>query len=120
MDYQIRNFITFVGILDTSAGEITLHLTTSAEDSYQEEVVEKKLSEFALSLAKHGIQFTFEFNPAVHDRSIRLDNSWNIYPGRGLDIFQKPESKFELSEIDQTKRICRETEIIFIKVENVK
>lgn len=120
MDYQIRNFITFVGILDTSVGEITIHLTTSAEDRYQEEVVEKKLSEFAISLSKHAIQFNFEFNPAVHDRSIRLDNGWNIYPGRGLDIFQKPESKFELSEIDQTKRICRETEIIFLKVENSK
>ncbi len=118
MDYQIRNFIAFAGILDTSAGEITLHLTTSAEDSYQQDVVERKLKEFAASLSKHGIDFSFEFNPAVHDRSIRLDNGWNIYPGRGLDIFQKPESKFELSEIDQTKRECRETEVIYLKVEN--
>jgi len=70
-------------------------------------MVERKLKEFAASLSKHGIKFTFEFNPAIHDRSIRLDTGWNIYPGRGLDIFQKPESKFELSEIDQTKRICQ-------------
>jgi len=118
MDYQIRNFIAFAGILDTSAGDVDLHLTTSAEDSYQQDVVERKLKEFAASLSKHGIRFTFEFNPAIHDRSLRLDNGWNIYPGRGLDIFQKPESKFELSEIDQTKRICRETEVVFQKVED--
>jgi ATP-dependent Lon protease len=113
LDYQIRNFMAFAGILDTNLGEITLHLTTSAsEDAYQQDA-DRKLNELAASLAKHGIVFTYEFNPSIHDRSIRLDNGWNIYPGRGLDIFQKPDSKYELSEIDQTKRACRETQIIF-------
>jgi len=120
LDYQIRNFIAFTSILDPSDGEINLHLTTSAEDSYQQDVIERKLTEFAASLSNHGIKFTFEFDPAIHDRSIHLDNGWRIYPGRGLDIFQKPDSKFELSEIDQTKRTCRETNIIFQKVSNSK
>lgn len=113
LDYQIRNFMAFASILDASAGEITLHLTTSTDDTYQQEVVNRKLTEFAASLAKHGIQLTFEFNPSAHDRRIHLDNGWRIYPGRGLDIFQKPETKFDLSEIDQTKRACRETDIIY-------
>ena len=117
LDYQIRNFIAFTSILDSSAGEITLHLITSAEDNYQQDVIERKLTEFSTSLSNHGIKFAFEFDPAVHDRKIHLDNGWRIYPGRGLDIFQKPESKFELSEIDQTKRICRETDVIFMKAE---
>ena len=120
LDYQIRNFITFTSILDPDEGEITLHLITSAEDDYQQDVIERKLTEFATSLSKHGIKFTFEFNPAIHDRSIQLDSEWRIYPGRGLDIFQKPDSKFELSEIDQTKRACRETNIVFQKVSNKK
>jgi len=113
LEYQIRNFILFAGILDAEDEEITLHLTTSTENVEQQENIARKLSEFTVSLAKHGILFTFEFKPTIHDRSIRLDNGWNIYPGRGLDIFQKPDSKYELSEIDQTKRACRETEIIF-------
>ena len=113
LDYQIRNFMAFAGILDTSNGEITLHLSTSAsEDVYQQDA-DRKLKELTASLAKHGIIFTYEFNPTIHDRSIRLDNGWSIYPGRGLDIFQKPDSKYELSELDQTKRACRETQIIF-------
>lgn len=117
LDYQIHNFIAFAGILDTSIGEITLHLTTSAsEDLYQQEA-DRKLKEFSASLAKHGIIFTYEFNPTIHDRSIRLDNGWTIFPGRGLDIFQKPDSKYELSDIDQTKRKCRETEVIYLKTE---
>ncbi len=113
LEYQIRNFIVFAGIIDTSAGQVELKLTTSAEDAYQEKFQEQKLKEISASLAQHGIIFTFEFDPVIHDRSIRLDNSWCIYPGRGLDIYQKPESKYELSEIDQTKRKCRETDIIF-------
>lgn len=113
LEYQIRNFIVFAGIIDTSAGQVELKLTTSAEDAYQEKILEQKFTEISDNLAQHGVIFTYEFNPGVHDRSIRLNNGWRIYPGRGLDIFQKPDSKYELSEIDQTKRKCRETDIIF-------
>jgi len=113
LEYQIRNFIVFAGIIDTSAGQVELKLTTSAEDAYQEKIQEQKLKEISVSLAQHGILFSFDFDPVIHDRSIRLDNGWCIYPGRGLDIYQKPESKYELSEIDQTKRKCRETDIVF-------
>lgn len=113
LEYQIRNFIVFAGIIDTSAGQVELKLTTSTEDAYQEKIQEQKLKEISASLAQHGIIFTFEFDPVIHDRSIRMDNGWCIYPGRGLDIYQKPDSKYELSEIDQTKRKCRETDIIF-------
>ena len=113
LDYQIRNFMLFTQALDTSNGTVELHLTTSAEDAYQQDVATKKFSDVAASLAKSGVNFTFEFSSVIHDRNIRVDNGWSIYPGRGLDIFQKPESKFDLSEIDQTKRACRETSIIF-------
>ena len=115
LEYQIRNFILFAGIIDTSAGQVELKLTTSAEDAYQEKIQEQKLKEISASLAQHGIIFTFDFDPVIHDRSIRMDNGWCIYPGRGLDIYQKPDSKYELSEIDQTKRKCRETDIVFQK-----
>ncbi|HQG81749.1 MAG TPA: MIT C-terminal domain-containing protein, partial [Smithellaceae bacterium] len=91
--------------------------TTAAENSYQEQTNAKKLDEIKDSLAKHGIEFSYEFNPAIHDRSIALDNGWRIIPGRGLDIFQKPASKYELSEIDQRKRKCRESEIIYLKAD---
>jgi ATP-dependent Lon protease len=117
LDYQIRNFMALASILDTSFGEISLHLTTSSEDSYQEDVVSKKLTELSDNLATHGVILTFEFSSTAHDRVINLDNGWRIYPGRGLDIFQKADSKFELSEIDQTKKKCRETQIIYVKAE---
>ena len=117
MEYQIRNFLAFTNIIDTSDGSVKLILTTAAENSYQEQNNAKKLDEIKGSLEKHGIEFNYEFKPAIHDRSIALDNGWRIIPGRGLDIFQKPTSKYELSEIDQQKRKCRESEIIYLKVE---
>lgn len=113
LEYQIRNFVAFAGIVDTSAGPVELKLITTSEDAYQEKILEQKFTEIKASLAAHGIHFAFEFDPVIHDRKIWADNGWCIYPGRGLDIFQKPESKYELSEIDQTKRKCRETDIVF-------
>lgn len=113
LEYQIRNFVAFAGIVDTSSGPVELKLITSSEDAYQEKVLEQKFTEIQASLEPHGIQFAFEFDPVIHDRKIWADNGWCIYPGRGLDIFQKPESKYELSEMDQTKRKCRETDIVF-------
>ena len=115
LEYQLRNFIAFASILEAGTGQVELKLITSAEDAYQEKIQEQKLKEISTSLAQHGIIFTFEFDPVIHDRSIRMDNGWCIYPGRGLDFYQKPDSKYELSEIDQTKRKCRETDIIFQK-----
>lgn len=115
MEYQIRNFLAFTNIIDTSGGPIKLILTTSCESSYHEQNVAKKLDEIKDSLEKHEIEFTYKFNPAIHDRSIAIDNGWRIIPGRGLDIFQKSSSKYELSEIDQRKRKCRDSEIIYLK-----
>jgi ATP-dependent Lon protease len=117
LEYQIRNFIAFASIIDASAGPIELRLITSADDAYQEKILDQKFKEIAASLANHGITFIYKFDPTIHDRSLRLENGWSIYAGRGLDIFQKPESKYELSEIDQTKRKCRATDIIFQHVE---
>lgn len=114
LEYQIRNLIAFAGILDATQDEIELTLITSVEDSYQEQYMKEKFKEIRISLANYGINFGYKLDPAIHDRSIKADNGWNIYPGRGLDIFQKPDSKYELSEIDQSKRKCRETDIIFV------
>jgi len=117
LEYQIRNFVAFAGILDTSVGPVELKLVTTSEDAYQEKVLELKFTEIKASLVQHGLHFTFEFDPVIHDRKIWADNGWCIYAGRGLDIFQKPDSKYELSEMDQTKRKCRETEIVFLRDE---
>lgn len=117
LEYQIRNLISFIGIIDTSTNAVQLSITTSAEDAYQEREIGKKLDEIKANVLKHGVDLTYDFSMTVHRRGIELDNGWKIIIDRGLDIFQKPESKYELSEVDQTKKKCRETEITYIKAE---
>ena len=115
LEFQIRNLLAFIGIIDTVEGPVELHLITGAEDEYQKRINGQKFDEIAASVQDHGITFTYEFSDTIHRRGIELDNGWRIIIDRGLDIFQKPDSKYELSELDQTKRKCRETEIVFMK-----
>lgn len=117
LEYQIRNLIAFIGIIDASLGTVELTLTTSAEDTYQEREVSKKLDEIKASVSKHGVNLSYSFKATVHRRGIEADNGWKIIVDRGLDIFQKPDSKYELSEVDQTRRKCRETEITYIRIQ---
>lgn len=117
LEFQIENLMAFIRILDSTVGDVGLKLITSADDAYQEKVLEEKFTEIASDATQYGIRFTFEFSTVIHDRSIKTDHGWSIYPGRGLDIFQKPDSKYEMGKFDQTKRKCRQTDIIFQRVE---
>jgi len=113
LEYQVRNLLSFIGIIDTVEGLVNLQLTTAADDEYQKRVNERKFDEIVESVQEHGINFSFEFSETVHRRSIELDNGWSISIDRGLDIFQKPETRYELSEVDQARKQCKETEIIY-------
>ena len=115
LEFQIRNFLAFIGIIDTVDGPVDVHLTTSAEDECQKRINSQKFDEIATSLEGHGITLTYEFSDTIQRRAIALDNGWKIVLDRGLDIFQEPDSRYELSEVDQTKRKCRETEIVYMK-----
>lgn len=115
LDFQIRNLLAFIGIIDTVDGPVSLHVITSADDDYQKQANSRKLDEITANLEAHGISLTYEFSDTTHRRAIELDNGWKIILDRGLDIYQKPESRYGLSEVDQTKRKCRETEIVYIR-----
>ena len=55
-------------------------------------------------------------NPNLHDREIRVDNGWVIKIGRGLDLFQKPASWFEMGVNDLALRKCLETKVDIFRV----
>lgn len=57
-------------------------------------------------------EFTFDFH-AKHDRSIQVDNDWYIVPGRGLDIFEKIDTKFSMRKIRDQYKPCREFSITY-------
>ena len=113
--FQIDNFVDFVQMVrecSSDPEEVKLHLSTNNEDDKVPEMIDI-FDELANELSAYGITFTYDFK-AKHDRSIQLDNGWNITLGRGLDIFEK-YSSFSVARADQTSRRCREFTITYIK-----
>jgi ATP-dependent Lon protease len=115
-DYQIHNLMNFCECLGAGPGEIELELRTSGDSMEQEVELSAKLDELGESLSRDHIKFTYDFESKLHDRSIDTDNGWRIILGRGLDIFQKPEGRFTLGFVDQTKRQCKATTISITQV----
>lgn len=117
LPYQLRNFMEFaklVSIKKDDLEEVKLHLITNNNEEYIENSKEA-IQEMADSLESLGITFTYEFVENTHDRSIEMDNGWKIILGRGLDIFQKTNGRYDIAEYYQEKRLCKGCEITFIK-----
>ena len=110
-DYQIRNFLQ-VCELAVQIGTIkSIELITAAEHDYQKDEAIKKLDEIKESLADSGIDLTYRFDPTIHDREIRTDTDWHIVIGRGLDIYQKPDSWLQIGASNLDLRPCMETKV---------
>ena len=85
-------------------------------DEDQRRDVEAKLSDLAQSLLDFDVVLEWKFKNSLHDREIRLDNGWIVKIGRGLDIYQKPQSWFELGASDLSLRKCLETKVDIFSV----
>ncbi len=116
--YQIRNLMEFARLVAQKKDvdtEVKLHLVTFNEEPHLEDT-KKAFSEIADSLEPLGIFFTWEFNPLIHDRSIDMNNGWKILLGRGLDIFQKTNGRYDIAEYYQEKRQCKSCEITLLSI----
>ena len=116
LPYQLRNFMEFaklISIIKTSDNEVNLHLVTNNNEDYIQESKDAFQS-MTYSMESVGINFTYEFNEIIHDRSIVLNNGWKIILGRGLDIWQKTGGWFDMNEYLQEQRLCKGCEITFV------
>lgn len=117
LPYQLRNFMEFVRLVSEKKEplqEIELHLVTANSEDYIEGVKEK-FDQITYSLESMGINFTYEFNEFIHDRSIDMNNGWKIVLGRGLDIYQKTGGYADITDYIQERRLCKACEITFVK-----
>ncbi|MDB4265021.1 ATP-dependent Lon protease, partial [bacterium] len=112
LQYQIYNLMSFCEMLEPSDGPLKLDLVTAC-DSYLEAELRTKLNELKKGLSQDLIEFDYVLAENIHDRWIETDTGWRIIMGRGLDIFQKPDDKFTLGFMDQTKRKCKATTITY-------
>jgi len=114
LQYQIYNLMSFCEILEPTEGVLRLELVTGS-DSYQEAEQKEKLDRLKEGLQQDQIQLDYSMDDSLHDRWIEIDTGWHVVLGRGLDIFQKPEDKFTLGFLDQTKRSCKATRIVYTR-----
>jgi ATP-dependent Lon protease len=118
LPYQMKLLLEFCSTLMNAKSddeEIELHVVTYNDSEYTIQESSDNLDEIAESVFDMGIKMTFEMKPNLHDRFIQSDNGWKIVLGRGLDIFQKAEGRFSISDLRQDKRRCKACEITYLK-----
>lgn len=73
------------------------------------------LEELESSLVGFGLDLTYRIEQH-HDRFMAVDNGWKINLGRGLDIFDKIEGRFNVASLDQTKRKCKACQMTYLRI----
>ena len=117
MPYQFRNFIELCSLIyqkNILADYIKIHLITHYDEEYKEGSIQN-FTEIAESLSELGIEFSYEFSETAHDRYINCDNGWRLILGRGLDIWQRTNGRWDIAEILQEKRKCKAFDIVVVK-----
>jgi len=118
LPYQMKLLLEFCSTLMNAKSddeEIELHVVTYNDSEFTIQESNDNLEEIAESVFDMGIKMTFEMQANLHDRFIQSDNGWKIILGRGLDIYQKAEGRFNISDLRQDKRRCKACEITFLK-----
>jgi ATP-dependent Lon protease len=117
MPYQFKNLLEFcmmLGNIKAIEDEINLEIVSWNDEAYLEDSV-SYFEELQESVAEIGINLTYRMENH-HDRFIAADNGWKITLGRGLDIFEKIEGRFNVADMDQTKRKCKSCEMTFLRL----
>ena len=111
MRHQIGNFVRLSELLVRQGTVREISLVTDCDGSNQKAEIAESLSDLAESLKDEDVVLKLDFNPHLHDRAIKIDNGWVVKIGRGLDIYQPPQSWFEVGANDLGLRKCLETNV---------
>jgi ATP-dependent Lon protease len=117
MPYQFKNLLEFCMMLGNNKAledEINLEIVSWNDDAFLNDSV-GYFEELQESVTAIGINLTYKMENH-HDRFIAADNGWKITLGRGLDIFEKIEGRFNVADMDQTKRKCKSCELTYLKI----
>lgn len=118
LPYQFKNLMEFIELASKKVNlenEVKIHLVTVNSEEYIEGFKDK-LDQLDYALESMEIDFSFEFNDSIHDRSLIMDTGWKVVLGRGLDIWQKTTGWYDLSEFIQEKRQCKGCEVTYLKL----
>lgn len=116
MQHQVANFVRLCELMVHQGRVRQVELITGYDDDAQKTETSQRLTDLAESLKDVDIELRIKFDTHLHDRAIKLDNGWIIKIGRGLDIYQKPESWFEIGANDLNLRRCLETNVDIFQI----
>ena len=117
LPHQFRNLLEFCLMLANNKNpedELALEVVTWNDEEHIP-VSMQHLDEIQENLADLGITMTYRMEQH-HDRFIAADNGWKITLGRGLDMFEKYEGRFNVASLDQTKRKCKACELTYLRI----
>jgi ATP-dependent Lon protease len=117
MPYQFKNLLEFCMMLGNNKAledEVNLEIVSWNDEAYLNDSI-SYFEELQESVTDLGINLTYRMENH-HDRFIAADNGWKITLGRGLDIFEKIEGRFNVADMDQTKRKCKSCEMTYLKL----
>jgi ATP-dependent Lon protease len=116
MPYQFKNLLEFCMMLGTIKSpeiEIDFEVITWNTEEFMSDSI-SFFEELQTNVLDLGINLVYKFENN-HDRFITANNGWKITLGRGLDIFEKTEGRFNVADMDQSKRKCKACEITYLK-----
>jgi ATP-dependent Lon protease len=116
MPYQFKNLLEFCMMLGNNKDpemEIELEVVTWNTEEFMPDTI-SFFEELQANVLDLGINLVFKFENN-HDRFIDANNGWKITLGRGLDIFEKTEGRFNVADMDQSRRKCKACEITYLK-----
>ena len=92
LPHQIPNFVRFCETVVKYGTVRKIALTINSDDGLQHTDALEKSGELRRSVIELEVELDVKYNPASHDREIRVDKGRVIKIGRGLDFYQKPGS----------------------------
>ena len=117
LPYQFKNLMEFCLMLGNNKEpeqEINLEIVSWNNEEFMADSI-AYFEELQESVAELGIHLTFKME-RHHDRFIAADNGWKITLGRGLDIYERIDGRFNVAGIDQNRRKCKSCEVSYLRL----
>jgi len=116
LPYQFKNLMEFCVMLAKNKKEdevISLKVITWNTEEHMISSI-NNFKEIAEEIQEVGIELSYEFEN-LHDRSIQTDSGWKIILGRGLDIFEPREGWYNLGDLYQERRKCKNCTVTYMR-----
>lgn len=117
LPYQVYNLLRFCALAVRLGAVKSIKLITAELYDEKKDDVDSRLETLRRDLENRGIDFIWNRDPNIHDRETKFDNGWSVKIGRGLDIYQKPETWLSVEAADFSLRPCRQTKIDVFRID---